>query len=157
MSEPAPHDAGDATTSRAGGTAITGAGDLSPIDRAEALALLASVRVSRIAFVSGGAPDILPVNHVVIDGDVAFRTGAGSKLGAAAAGSEVAVEADQFDALAEAGWSVVVHGPARIVIDEADIERLHALDFEPWALPDTRAFWIRVESREVTGRRLGAR
>ena len=140
---------------RPGGRAIAGAGDLTPLDRAESLALLASVRVSRVAFVSGN-PDILPVNHVVIDGDVAFRTGAGSKLGAAAAGSEVAVEADRFDDAAESGWSVVVHGPARIVTDEAEIERLLALDFEPWALPDTRSFWIRVEGREVTGRRLGA-
>lgn len=133
---------------------MRGPGYLKPMSRDEALACVADARVSRIAFPGVGGPDILPVNHVVLDGAIFFRTGAGSKLGAAAAGSRVAVETDDYETDRRSGWSVVVRGPAEIVTDEGQLERLHALDFEPWALPDTRTFWIRIAPEEVTGRRL---
>lgn len=111
--------------------------------------------MSRIAFVEeDDGPDILPVNHVVVDGRVYFRTAPGTKLGAAAAGQRVALEADDYRATAETGWSVVVKGEARIVTGEAELEALHALNFEPWAAPDTRTFWVEVACEVVTGRRL---
>lgn len=125
-----------------------------PLDKAECLRLLTTVAVSRIGFVGDDGPDILPVNHVVVDERVYFRTGPGTKLGAAAADEAVALEADDFHAPEEQGWSVVVKGVARIVTDDDRLEALHSLNFEPWAAPDTRTFWVEVEARVVTGRRL---
>lgn len=124
------------------------------MDTDESVRLLGAATVSRLAFVDDGVPDILPVNHLVLDGRVYFRTAPGTKLGAAAAGERVAMEADDYDAPAETGWSVVVKGTASIVTDEERLERLHALNFEPWASPDKRSFWVEVSTDEVTGRRL---
>ena len=83
-----------------------------------------------------------------------FRTSSGSKLGSAAADAVVAIEADGGDTEARIGWSVVAHGRASIVTDAALEEALFGLPFEPWALPDTREFWVRVEVASVSGRRI---
>ena len=45
----------------------------------------------------GGRIDVLPVNHTVVDGHVAWLSGTGTKLGAAAAEQPVALEADDID------------------------------------------------------------
>jgi len=58
----------------------------------ECLQLLGSVPVGRVAFVTGGNPVILPVNHVLDGRAIAFRVAAGSMYDAAggsAAGSTV--------------------------------------------------------------------
>ena len=129
-------------------------GDLVPIQRTECVELLADAMFVRIGFIVDGRPMILPVNHVMHQGAVYFRTGPGSKLGTAAADGFVAVEADEGDEDRRIGWSVVAHGPASIVTDEAEAESLHGLSFEPWALPDDRAFWVRVDVQDISGRRI---
>lgn len=108
-----------------------------------------------MAFVAQDEPDVLPVNHLVLDEVIAFRSSAGSKLGAAAAGSRVAIEADSYDPATHSGWSVVAHGTARIVTDEARLEQLHGLDFQPWVSADQRDFWVEVVPDRITGRRIG--
>jgi uncharacterized protein len=129
-------------------------GDLEEIDREECVALLESAMFVRIGFVHGDAPDVLPVNHVVHQGAIYFRTAPGSKLGSAAAGGLIAIEADDGDPSTRIGWSVVAKGTASIVTDEAEIESLMSLPFEPWALPDTRAFWVRTDVHDLQGRRV---
>jgi uncharacterized protein len=129
-------------------------GDLEPMERAACDEALASAPFVRIAFVLDGRPTILPVNHVMLDGDLFFRTEAGSKLAAAAAQAPVAVEADGADTEHRVGWSVVVHGRSSIVTDTALLERLHALNFTPWSAPDAKVFWIRIGVDEVGGRRI---
>ena len=86
---------------------------LQVLDRSECLELLRSVPVGRIGVTSGALPTILPVNFL-LDGDrVLIRTGRGSKLDAATRNAVVAFEADDVDAFARVGWSVVVTGVAR--------------------------------------------
>lgn len=132
-------------------------GDLEPIDPTAALELLGTVPVSRIAFVHAGRPTIRPINHVLHDGALYFRSAAGSTLGAAASDAPVAVEADDSDPERQGGWSVIVEGHARIVTDEALLEQLHALPYEPWADPDGRSFWVQVHLEGVSGRRVRPR
>jgi uncharacterized protein len=129
-------------------------GDLAAIDHDECLELLAAASFVRIAFVTPQGPTVLPVNHLMHEGALYFRTAPGSKLGTAAAGERVAVEADDGSAVTRTGWSVLVHGPASIVNDPMLIETLHAKPFEPWALPADQAFWVRVELERVAGRRI---
>jgi uncharacterized protein len=118
------------------------------------LTLLEEAPWVRVGFIADGAPAVLPVNHLVHEGEIFFRTGAGSKLGTAAAAGPVVIEADGGDEDQRIGWSVVAHGQASIVTDPELEERLMARPFEPWALPDDRAFWVRVEVASITGRRI---
>ena len=129
-------------------------GDLIELDRERCIELLAGAHLVRIAFVTDHGPSVLPVNHLVHDGSLYFRTAPGSKLGIAAADGPVAIEADGGDAATRTGWSVVVHGRASIVTDEGVSEALYERPFEPWALPDDRAFWVRVPLDQISGRRI---
>jgi len=129
-------------------------GDLEPIDADECVALLEEAPWVRIGFIADGLPSVLPVNHLLHDGEIFFRTAPGSKLGTAAAAGPVAVQADGGDERLRIGWSVVVHGTAEIVTDPQLEEALLAHPFEPWALPDDKGFWVRVEVASITGRRI---
>jgi uncharacterized protein len=129
-------------------------GDLEAIDRAECEQLLTSVPFVRLGIVTDRGPSILPVNHVMVDGDLYFRTEAGSKLAAAAGEGQVAVETDGADPGRHIGWSVLGHGIATIVTDHDLEERLSSLDFTPWHAPDEKLFWVRVRFDDLEGRRI---
>lgn len=135
-------------------TAPSHPGDLVAIDADECTALLRAAPFVRIAFVVDGAPTVLPINVLLHDDAVFFRTATGSKLGTAAAGGPVAVEADAGDETTRIAWSVVLHGTASIVTDTSLEEELLGRTFEPWALPDVKSFWVRVDQHEITGRRI---
>lgn len=129
-------------------------GDLEPIDVPTCRELLASVPFVRLGFVSEQGPEILPVNHVMLDGRLYFRTETGTKLAAAAAEAKVAVEADGAEVDQHIGWSVLAHGRSRIVTDETLLERLHSMDFAPWSSPDAKLFWVEVTLDDLGGRRI---
>lgn len=129
-------------------------GDLETIERPECESLLGSVPFVRLGLVTGRGPSILPVNHVMLDGELFFRTEAGSKLAAAAGEGRVAVETDGADVDRHVGWSVLGHGVASIVTEQDVIERLLSLDFTPWSAPDEKMFWVRVRFDDLEGRRI---
>ena len=112
---------------------------------------LASVPVGRVGFLAAGEVEILPVNHVVDVQSVVFRTGIGSKLTGACVGYPITFEADAHDAYGRYGWSVVVHGHAEVVEDEAEILRLTRMAPGGWDGGD-RPYWIRIRPFSVTGR-----
>ena len=114
---------------------------------------LASVPVGRVGFLSAGEVEILPVNHVLDGQAVVFRTAEGAKLANAGTGYPVTFEADSYNAVAEAGWSVVVHGRAEPVDDDGEVSRLDALGLRPWG-GQARPYWVRIRPLSVTGRQL---
>ena len=119
----------------------------------ECHALLGRRHLGRLAFVEGELPLILPVNYVLDDGAVIFRTDAGSKLDAAVRGAPVAFEVDGVDEIEQTGWSVLARGDAEEVTDPARLDRLKALPLVPWA-PGAKAHYVRVAAAQVTGRRI---
>jgi nitroimidazol reductase NimA-like FMN-containing flavoprotein (pyridoxamine 5'-phosphate oxidase superfamily) len=119
----------------------------------ESYALLATVPVGRIVYTDRALPAIQPVNFVLDGPDVVFRTAEGSKLAVAASRAVVAFEADQFDAEARTGWSVVLVGRTYEVTDPAERERLLALPLASFA-PGARDRVVKVVPRIVTGRRI---
>jgi uncharacterized protein len=129
-------------------------GDLVTLDADQCVALLESAEWVRLGFVLDGIPSILPINVLLHDDAIFFRTATGSKLAAAASAGPVAVQADDGDAEQRVGWSVLAHGEATIVTDREVEEALLARPFEPWAIPDDKPFWVRVEVRNITGRRI---
>src|SRR4051794_3348426 len=133
-----------------------------PVDRSglemmpleECLYHLRTARMGRLAFVWDGYPIILPVNHGMQRDSVVFRTNVGSKLAAADNEMPVAFEVDAFDADRRAGWSVIVRGDAQTIEDPADLEQLHSLGVWPWADAVERDHWVRINTYEMTGRRI---
>jgi nitroimidazol reductase NimA-like FMN-containing flavoprotein (pyridoxamine 5'-phosphate oxidase superfamily) len=130
-------------------------GRLTVLDQAECQRRLSDRAVGRVAVSVGALPAIFPVNYAVLDGDVVFRTGPGSKLDAAVAGAVVAFEIDHVDAMSHAGWSVLVVGVARKVTDPATLARAARLPLSSWADGDREDAFVRIESGRVTGRQVG--
>lgn len=129
-------------------------GDLITLDPDRCIELFEAAPWVRIGFVTDGAPSILPINVLLYDDAIFFRTAPGSKLGTAAASGTVAIEADGGDEEARVGWSVLARGEASIVTDPDVKEALFALPFEPWALPDENFFWVRIDVASISGRQI---
>ncbi|WSR28633.1 pyridoxamine 5'-phosphate oxidase family protein [Streptomyces sp. NBC_00597] len=129
------------------------------LGRAEALRLLATVSLGRIVFTQHALPAVRPVNHLVDGEDIIIRIHEGGALASLAApadvpGVVVAYEADVIDPDTRLGWSVVVTGYARPVVDAEDTDRYADL-LRPWVeQPMTNALRIRPDL--VTGFRLEA-
>ncbi len=101
-------------------------------------------------------PAVLLVNFCVDgDGAVLLRTSAHSELVSAVCGVVVAFEADEVDALAHSGWSVVGTGRATEVRDPDEHARLCRVGPCSWA-PSPRKAFLRVEPELITGRELVA-
>jgi nitroimidazol reductase NimA-like FMN-containing flavoprotein (pyridoxamine 5'-phosphate oxidase superfamily) len=114
--------------------------------------LLRSSEVGRLAVSIGNHPDIFPVNFVVEQGSVVFRTAEGTKLAAAVLGTAVAFEVDGYDADAGEAWSVVIKGRAVEIERMQDVFDALDLPLFPWhAAPKHR--FVRIEPDDVSGRR----
>ncbi|MER6567839.1 pyridoxamine 5'-phosphate oxidase family protein [Streptomyces sp. NPDC001093] len=122
--------------------------------RGECLRLLATAPVGRIVHTRKALPAVLPVNfRLDHDGAVVLRTAAASELARAVDGAVVAFEADAVDAVAQAGWSVVVTGRAEVVTDEAELRRLDRIGLCSW-VPSPEEVYVRIEPELVSGREL---
>ncbi|MEW2614767.1 pyridoxamine 5'-phosphate oxidase family protein [Streptomyces sp. NPDC047880] len=124
------------------------------LGRQECLRLMTKVPVGRIVFTRRALPAVLPVNFSLDDdGAVLLRTSAASDLVRAVDGTVVAFEADDVDAARQSGWSVVVTGPATVVTDAAEHERLARTGPVSW-VPAPQEVFVRIEPELVTGREL---
>lgn len=115
--------------------------------------LLGGHPVGRIGVLVDSAPEIYPVNHVVDEGTIVFRTDPGNKLHGIDRSPSVCFEADALDVDDRTGWSVLVKGRAAEITDAEELHRARALPLRFWALGE-KGHWIRVMPREVTGRRI---
>jgi nitroimidazol reductase NimA-like FMN-containing flavoprotein (pyridoxamine 5'-phosphate oxidase superfamily) len=119
----------------------------------ECWALLGTHGVGRVAVTTEKGPAILPVNYVVADGDLAFRTSPEAQP-AQAAGHDVAFEVDHIDDALSQGWSVLAVGTARAVTDAEAVRRLQAKAYTtPWAGGE-RNLWVTLTPTRLTGRRI---
>lgn len=119
----------------------------------ECHALLGQRHLGRLAFIDGGLPLILPVNYVLDNGSVVFRTDNGSKLDAAVRGSPLAFEVDGVNEINRTGWSVLARGHSELVTDSDVLDRLRRLPLVPWA-PGAKPHYVRLAADEITGRRI---
>jgi Predicted periplasmic or secreted lipoprotein len=123
---------------------------LTELDPGECLRLLAGERFGRLAVRDGDGVDVFPVDYVLHDEAVYFRSGPGVKLLRLAEAPEVAFEIDGFGD-GEA-WSVVVKGTARRLDDDAEIAA-SGIAVAPSAHPTEKLNYVRIRPRELTGRR----
>ncbi|MBK3576469.1 pyridoxamine 5'-phosphate oxidase family protein [Streptomyces sp. MBT65] len=125
-----------------------------PTTAEEALRLLGSVSLGRIAFTQHALPTIRPVNHIVVDGVIVIGTHEGAAmtsrtLQADGSGVVVAYEADDIDPDTHLGWSVVVTGYAHLVTDTGELARYQKL-LRPWVL-QAMDYVVRIHPDLVTG------
>ncbi|MFF2518073.1 pyridoxamine 5'-phosphate oxidase family protein [Streptomyces sp. NPDC058086] len=126
------------------------------LDREECLRLLERAPIGRVVHTRHALPAVLPVNFCLdIDSAVLMRTSADSELAAAIDGVVIAFEADEVDATARSGWSVVVTGRATVVTDPVEHGRLTRTGPRSWVASPKEVF-IRIEPELVTGRQLVA-
>jgi uncharacterized protein len=119
---------------------------------AECWRLLAGDRLGRVGLVVDGEPVILPVNYVVHERSVVFRTAAGTKLATMTSWPTVAFEVDGREG-DDLGWSVLVSGRPEMLTDAASVRAVEALGLHPWA-PGSKLHWVRIVPRRVSGRRI---
>jgi Pyridoxamine 5'-phosphate oxidase len=118
------------------------------LDRGISLTLLGAKDVGRIVL---PAPDpfVFPVNYIVVDDLVVFRTDPASHA-VTRIGETILFEVDTVDSGHEAGWSVVVRGVLHDVTERAAGDaRMHRL--HPWA-PGEKRRWLAIRIDDITGR-----
>ncbi|MEA5155812.1 pyridoxamine 5'-phosphate oxidase family protein [Raineyella sp.] len=127
-------------------------GMFAALDPDDCRALLRTQEVGRVAWTSPVAGLlILPVNYVVRNGMVVFRTSRASVLAELAEGHEVSFQVDDIDVSTGNGWSVMLQGVSSTPADEAQLTALRADGPMPWAKGD-RDLFITVQVREISGR-----
>ncbi|MGB3909752.1 MAG: pyridoxamine 5'-phosphate oxidase family protein [Pseudolysinimonas sp.] len=124
--------------------------DVEELDPAACFELLGAGGMGRLGIQEAGGVDIFPVNYVVHDSRVYFRSGPGVKLIRLTQAPDVAFEADGHDD--DWTWSVVVKGDAQRLDDDAEIiaSGIQATDT---AHPGDKLTYVRIQPRQITGRR----
>jgi nitroimidazol reductase NimA-like FMN-containing flavoprotein (pyridoxamine 5'-phosphate oxidase superfamily) len=97
----------------------------------------------------GPSATIVPVNFLVHDGAIFFRSGPGSKMMDIAQHPRVAFEFDGHRG--RRYWSVVVHGDAHRLNSDVDIENSGVQQLEAFHDDDKHNF-VRIDVATITGR-----
>lgn len=126
---------------------------LEHLPRRECFELLSLSPVGRIGVLVDSAPEIYPVNYVVDDHSIVFKTDHGSKLRGLLRSPAVCFEADGFDHDEHVGWSVLVKGRAEEIRGPEETRRAEQLPLRLWPIGD-KTHWIRIHAVEVSGRRI---
>jgi nitroimidazol reductase NimA-like FMN-containing flavoprotein (pyridoxamine 5'-phosphate oxidase superfamily) len=110
---------------------------------------LATEQIGRVAIATGGGPRIFPVNHLVHDHIVSFRTGTGQKSDESWSHPEVAFEVD--GKRGKAFWSVVVEGTSTMLAEDdptlpAAFRTLFTVD------PSSKHIVISITAHHISGR-----
>lgn len=125
---------------------------LSPVTvltEAECWEHVSTQRVGRLATRVGDVVDISPINFAVDGSAILFRTAPGSKLSELVVNSSVVFEVDAFTE--ETGWSVVLRGDARMLVNEAEIAAAEALPLRPF-VPTLKLVFVKIENMTAIGR-----
>lgn len=117
---------------------------------------LQATPVGRLALVVKGDPEIYPVNFVVDERSIVFRTDPGSKLRGLRRDAVVCFEVDAIDIQAQTGWSVMVKGSAAEVHGTEEAQRVAELPLTYWAAGH-KAHFVRITPTTVTGREIRPR
>lgn len=119
--------------------------------------LLAEHSMGRVAWNADDGPELLPVTYAMTSGEVVFRTspyGALSQL--AKEPCRVAFEIDDIDPERGSGWSVLVRGTSRGIVQPQELVKMWTVDgIVPWA-SGIRNVFIAITPRSISGRAVRA-
>ena len=127
-------------------------GRLQDLDDDECRALLSRHRFGRIAWNDREqGPFVLPISYTFDGEHVLVRTSPHTELARHFAPGRVAFEIDHYDERTHTGWSVLVHGLARV----AEWDQLPSPAESPTpVVGGARNFHIRIAVERMTGRRV---
>ena len=115
--------------------------------------LLGRSTIGRVAVTVAALPAIFPVNYALLDGQIVFRTGGGTKLRAAVERAVVAFQVDHIDESSASGWSVMAVGLAEEVTHPDELRAVEQLGLRPFAAGD-RSHVVRIRPEFLSGRRI---
>jgi hypothetical protein len=132
--------------------------EMEHLDQAECWRLIAAGGVARLAYSGQFGETVLPVVYNVRDGSLVFRVALGTptdedlRTGIRGAEYRVAIEIDEIDLDAPAGWAVLIQGAAHNIDTEEELAAA-GWPVRPWpgAQPE---HLVRVTPTFITGRRL---
>jgi nucleotide-binding universal stress UspA family protein/nitroimidazol reductase NimA-like FMN-containing flavoprotein (pyridoxamine 5'-phosphate oxidase superfamily) len=131
-----------------------------PLDAVEELTaatcweVLSSSRVGRLAVCIGGSARIFPINFVVDEHTIVFRTAPGTKL-AGINTPGVAFEVDDYDDATGQAMSVIIEGRASDITGADEWDRALGLPLFPWHVAP-KGHFVRITPDTVSGRRFRA-
>lgn len=119
-------------------------------------ALLSTQQTGRFGFLRDGSVQIYPVNYLVQDGGIYFRTREDGDIGSVLPLGDCAFQVDEVRSEAMAGWSVLANGTADIVRDDALLTELWGRSAqEPWA-GGSRTTFVQIRTSKISGRSVQA-
>ena len=125
------------------------------LDEVECRQLLESTRVGRLGYIVDGVPHVVPMNFVLVAGNLLLRTAADNEVARNVLDRPVAFEVDEVEEFFQAGWSVLVTGTGR----ELPAEALRHLDVgqtpDPWP-EGLRSLVLQIVPETISGRRVHA-
>jgi nitroimidazol reductase NimA-like FMN-containing flavoprotein (pyridoxamine 5'-phosphate oxidase superfamily) len=110
---------------------------------------LESTDLGRLAVRDGDDIDIFPINYIVTNRLVYFRSAPGTKMIDLTRAPRVAFESD--DTTATHWWSVVIKGDAERLTFDTEIEESGVARLRSDA-PTTKWNYVRITPREISGR-----
>ena len=131
----------------------TASGRLVEMTRDECLQALEAKGVGRLAYTTDDGPRIIPVNFVLTEDGIVFRTLPDGEVVRFGLDSTCSFEVDEIDEFFESGWSVLAVGVAQL-LTEADFRRLRFGRIpEPWA-DGPRTLFVKLPLMQLSGRQL---
>ena len=121
---------------------------LRELDEDECWHELRHAPLGRLAVAVAGEADIFPINFVVHDRALYFRTAPGTKLLELSVNGRVALEVDSFTY--DEARSVVVKGVAERLERQSEIDAADQLPLLPW-IPTLKYRWVRITPGVVRG------
>jgi transcriptional regulator with XRE-family HTH domain len=129
---------------------------LEPISVDECQALVAPGGVGRVVFSDARGPVALPVNFQMLHGDVVFRTEPQAGVVTALDAGPITFEVDHLDEALTEGWSVLLRGEGRVVVEPAERQEFLSGGVTPWAAGD-RSSVVKITVTQWSGRRIRER
>lgn len=118
--------------------------------------LLRTRNVGHVGLSLPDGPLILPVNYLLHDHGIVFRTEPHGILARLAHPQPAAFEVDELDHEAQTGWSVQLRGMSKAINEPAELVQLWASDpLTPWAL-GVRTLFIHIDGCQISGRQITA-
>ena len=130
-------------------------GRLTEIEADRCWSLLDTTTVGRLGFSSPDGIVILPVNFIVFESALYFRTNPGTTIAQLCDGcSDVAFEVDHHEDMFQRGWSVLVRGSTTAAnASDAVTALASSTGLGPWA-PGERSLVIKLSPHRIDGRRV---
>jgi uncharacterized protein len=119
------------------------------LDEDECWRLIAESNLGRFAVKVHDGVDVFPLNYLAHDHELFFRSAPGSKLVDLTLEPKVAFEVDGEHA--RHVWSVVVHGTARRLGSDREIEDSGIQSLKTWH-PSEKYNYVRISPESVSGR-----